>query len=450
MKRPAAQVGKLFSIVIWIGISAGAASGAAPKVIQAVPDNGATNVDPGLREIRVTFDQDMKTDRYSWVGGGPTFPELRGRPRWIDARTNVLGVTLQPDHKYWLSINSVSHRNFQSKAGAPAVPYVISFTTGPGKGPRPAGLTPEANRLAIAELRRTIDENYSYRDLRKVDWEALWKRHAPAMQKATSAERFAAEAAKLLAPAKDIHIWLRVGEKTIPTFRRGVTPAYSLQTLAKVVPGWRKDSDCVWRGRFDDGIGYILIADWSSEHRDALEMAFEALDDFLDARALIIDVRPNSGGSEMLARHFAGCFVDKPAVYAKHVNRHVGAPGGFTQPHERVLRPKKGRPKYRGKVAVLMGAENMSSCEGFLLMMRKAPNCKLIGQRSYGASGNPKPTHLGNGVTVYLPSWKAMLPDGSVFEGQGIAPDISVSTTPAALQKRDPILQAALEHLRKP
>ena len=450
MKRPAAHMKKLLSLVIWIGVSAGAAPGAAPRVIQAVPDNGATNVDPDLREIRVSFDQDMKTDRYSWVGGGPTFPQMRGRPRWIDARTSVLGVTLQPNRKYWLSINSASHKNFQSRAAIPAAPYVISFTTGPGKGPRPARPTPETNQQAIAELRRAVDEHYSYRDLRKVDWDTLWKKHAPAMRKATSADEFAAEAAKLLAPARDIHIWLRVGEKTIPTFRRSVTPAYSLQTLAKVVPGWRRDSDCVWRGRFDDGIGYILIASWSQEQRDALEMAFEALDDFLDARALIIDVRPNSGGSETLARHFAGCFVDRPVVYAKHVNRHPGAPGGFTQPHERVLQPKKGRPKYRGKVAVLMGPENMSSCEAFLLMMSKAPNCKLIGQRSYGASGNPRPTHLGNGVTVYLPSWKAMRADNTLFEGQGITPDIPVSTIPAALQKRDPILQAALEHLRKP
>ena len=91
----------------------------------------------------------------------------------------------------------------------------------------------------------------------------------------------------------------------------------------------------------------------------------------------------------------------------------------------------------------------MSSCEEFLLMMKQALLCTLVGERSYGSSGNPKPHELGLGVTVSLPSWKAMLPDGTVFEGVGIAPDVEVKTTPAKLTKRDPVLEAALKILRK-
>jgi len=432
-----------------IGLLAGSLAAAAPKVVKTVPDNGATNVDPSLRQMSVTFDQDMKQSSFSWVGGGTTCPKVRGRPRWINARTCVLGVTLEPNHRYWMSINSSRFTGFQNKRGVPAAPHPISFTTGPAKGSRPAGLTPKANRQAIVELRRAIDENYSYRDFRKVNWKVLWAKHAPAMRKATSAVNFAAEAAKLLAHTRDIHVWLQVGRQTIPAFQRSVAANYNLRTLAKAVPEWHKDSSCVWRGRFTDDIGYIMISNWDNRSRDALEKAFEALDDFLDTKALIVDVRPNSGGSEILARHFAGCFVDKPVVYAKHVNRQPSSPSGFSRPYGRMLKRKKGRPKYRGKVVVLMGPANMSSCEAFLLMMRKVPGCKLIGGRSYGASGNPKPIPLGNGVTVYLPSWKGMQPDGTALEGRGIAPDIPVSATPAALRKRDPVLQAALKHLRK-
>jgi C-terminal processing protease CtpA/Prc len=86
----------------------------------------------------------------------------------------------------------------------------------------------------------------------------------------------------------------------------------------------------------------------------------------------------------------------------------------------------------------------MSSCEAFLLMIKQVSGCKLVGATSYGSSGNPKPVDLGNGVTVYLPSWKALRPDGTCFEGQGIAPNLPVNATPAELETADPVLQAAV------
>jgi len=56
---------------------------------------------------------------------------------------------------------------------------------------------------------------------------------------------------------------------------------------------------------------------------------------------------------------------------------------------------------------------------------------------------------LGNGVTVYLPSWKALRPDGTCFEGEGIAPDFPIRAAAEELKTADPILQAALTLLRR-
>ena len=90
----------------------------------------------------------------------------------------------------------------------------------------------------------------------------------------------------------------------------------------------------------------------------------------------------------------------------------------------------------------------MSSCEAFLLMMKQAPNAVLIGAASQGSSGNPRPVELDNGGTVFLPSWKAMTPDGTVFEGLGIPPDIPVNASPKDFEAADPVIDAALAHLR--
>jgi C-terminal processing protease CtpA/Prc len=42
-----------------------------------------------------------------------------------------------------------------------------------------------------------------------------------------------------------------------------------------------------------------------------------------------------------------------------------------------------------------------------------------------------------------------MRPDGSCFEGEGLQPDVAVECTPKDLETRDPILEKALELLRK-
>jgi len=91
----------------------------------------------------------------------------------------------------------------------------------------------------------------------------------------------------------------------------------------------------------------------------------------------------------------------------------------------------------------------MSSAEAFLLMLKQAPKATLIGARSFGASGNPQPHPLANGVTVFLPSWKAMLPDDTMFETVGISPTVEVKTSPADFARRDPVLERAVELLRK-
>lgn len=96
-----------------------------PRVVRTSPENGAMSVDPATNELRVTFDQPMVTSGYSFVGGGPTFPEVIGRPQWISNTTIVLQVRLKPDHAYWLSINSDRYQNFRGVNGLPAVPFHI-------------------------------------------------------------------------------------------------------------------------------------------------------------------------------------------------------------------------------------------------------------------------------------------------------------------------------------
>ena len=228
---------------------------APPKVIETVPRNGDLNVDPELRELRFVFDQDMRRGGYSICGGGPLFPKTVGRPRWVDSRTLAMRVQLAADHEYRLSVNCSSARKCCNVRREPAVPYPVQFRTAAAGTPQATAAGSQSNAQAVAKLRAALGTQYSYKDLRGLDWAKLFAEYAPALESAQDAAAFAEVAAKLLGHAQDMHIWVEVDGTTVQPFRRDITRNYNIETLAKVVPEFRKRSAVVCTGRFGNGVG---------------------------------------------------------------------------------------------------------------------------------------------------------------------------------------------------
>ena len=108
---------------------------APPVVVRTVPTAGTENVDPGITELRVTFSKPMKDESWSWsTWGSDTFPKLVGKPKYLDdGRTCVVRVKLEPGKFYATWLNSEKFKNFKDKDGRAAVPYLLTFMTGPAK-----------------------------------------------------------------------------------------------------------------------------------------------------------------------------------------------------------------------------------------------------------------------------------------------------------------------------
>ncbi|MEQ8770428.1 MAG: S41 family peptidase [Phycisphaerales bacterium] len=422
---------------------------APPGVVEAIPDNGDVNVDPNLSEIRITFDQRMDTRGRSIVGGGESFPEIAGEIRWVGGKTIVIPVKLKPDHEYWLSINNQQYRNFANVRGESAAPYPIRFVTGGADDAITPADQRELNAAAVDRLRAALAMSYSYCDRTGVDWDGLLDDNRGALERTRTPRAFGRVVSTLLAKAEDKHVWVEVDGSRMPTYRSPPVPNVNPELLPEVVPGFERLSPIVFMGRWDDGVGYVNVASWDGANPEAVEAAFEALWRLHDARAIIVDVRMNGGGDETLAKAFAGCFIDEPVLYAK--NRYVDPanPGVFGPVLDRIVEPSTRRPRFTGPVAVLSGPVVMSSNEAFVLMMKAAPRATVMGGTTQGSSGNPRPHDLGNGVTIWLPSWQGMDARGVMFEGVGIEPDIAVDAPPERLMRADPVLDAALEHLRE-
>ena len=83
-----------------------------------------------MKELTVTFDQPMMNLSWSWVGGGETFPEMKGKPRYDKSKTSCsLPVKLKAGRFYRVGINSPQFKHFQTDMGVAAQPYVILFST---------------------------------------------------------------------------------------------------------------------------------------------------------------------------------------------------------------------------------------------------------------------------------------------------------------------------------
>jgi hypothetical protein len=284
----------------------------------------------------------------------------------------------------------------------------------------------ESYDLLVDELRR----RYSYLAHKKIDLDALATKHK-------------GDLSALLAELKDRHVWIKAPNRDLAApFSPKAEPNFDFAVVATSLKEPQQIGKVALAGRTADGFGYLAIA--TLQLSDAQFQRIEkALDGMLDAPGFILDLRANAGGDEGRALAIAARFADRERVYAKHSVRCGPKPGDLSEPDERRL--SAASKTFTKPVVCLVGPVTMSSGEGFAKMMKCLPHVKLIGLTTRGASGNPQPVDLPDGTTVWFSTWVDMLPDGTVTEDRGLAPDIEVRHEAGS----DKAFDRAVEELRK-
>ena len=121
----------ILAIVVLTSVANADSDNTAPTVVKCTPENGSTNVDPAVAELRVTFDEPMTADSWSWAyENKEDFPEITGSPYYLaDQTTAVLPVKLEPNKRYVIWINTSRFQNFKDQSGKPAKPFNLAFET---------------------------------------------------------------------------------------------------------------------------------------------------------------------------------------------------------------------------------------------------------------------------------------------------------------------------------
>lgn len=205
-------------------------------------------------------------------------------------------------------------------------------------------------------------------------------------------------------------------------------------------------------------VAYLEIDHFESN--ESVKRFEQALPEILKAKALVIDIRRNGGGSSDYGIDILSYLTDQPIRTAKsrvrgetsHSRTRFG-PEGIVE-----WKPVAGddeRPETRardrrfpGPVALLIGSATFSAAEDFALYFDVAKRGILVGSPTGGSTGQPILFPLPGGGRGRICVKRDTYPDGREFVGKGILPDIAASTTVEAVRAgRDPVLDAAVAAL---
>jgi hypothetical protein len=317
-----------------------------------------------------------------------------------------------------------------------------------GPVPPTVPLAPEKSLQAFDKVFEAFDTEYAKFVIRPdVDWKKLGEQYRKRAEKADSTYAAAAVISALVSELRDLHVWVKAGNEFVPGYNRVRRLNASWEGTKATFKDWVDTKHDVAWARTQDGIGYVNV--YALGDQTATKEFDDVLEKLKDSRALVIDLRFNGGGDELLAKSIAGRFLDKKRMYSQNQYRAGKDHKELGNMIPREFDPR-GPWRYSAPVVALFGQKTMSSAESFALMLAQCPNVTTMGERTAGASANPRRIDLECGIAVNLPRWIDYDPAGKSIEDNGVAPEMKADAPDDKFTAaKDPVLDAALDFLRK-
>jgi C-terminal processing protease CtpA/Prc len=280
--------------------------------------------------------------------------------------------------------------------------------------------------------------------LPKLNWTKLKNTCGKKLERADTVFGVAAVIADMLTHLENLHVWVKAGDDWLPGFSRPRPLNANWKATEKIVgPLTKAGNNFHWSRKGD--LGYLNIHGLMDQ--DLPGQVDQALESLKDTKGLIVDLRFNGGGDELLARKVAGRFVDKERIYSLNQYRSGPKHSQLGEKLERAFGPR-GAWQYQKPVVVLWGRKTFSSAESMALMFAQCPQVTTMGDYTGGSSANPRRIELSCGITVNLPRWLDMDPKGNPIEHVGVKPKKLIKAKPEDFTaEQDPVLEAAIKQL---
>jgi carboxyl-terminal processing protease len=203
-------------------------------------------------------------------------------------------------------------------------------------------------------------------------------------------------------------------------------------------------------------VAYIKVPTFHGIETQA--QALRYLKEFHEAKAVILDVRGNPGMGEPIALQSAlmgkpyQSWTESSSLHGGPLLRSYDAayPDHSTiTTSDAVVHPFDSA--YTGRLILITDRICSCACEDFVMPFKYSKRATLIGETTAGTFSFTRYAPFDNGMILNIAAIHHTFPDGSQFEGVGIAPDIPVEITPDDLRaNRDVVLRSALEIATRP
>ena len=355
------------------------------------------------------------------------------------------------DHKYILGKGAASSIGFRRIGEAPTVcgkPVVDS----------------PLNNFDI--FWTTFDEHYPFFKMRGVNWREVRNTYRPRITSETTADELFGILKAMIEPLHDAHTYIASASQHFRGKRENTQPVSGriVEIVQSKYLGEKLKTWCNGRlgyGMLPGTIGYLRITAFDGYASEGgfdgqLHALEEALDKVLaDAEklhGLVIDVRVNYGGSDVLGVAVASRLAAHDYVaFVKKARNDPADASRFTEPQPTWVRVSP-LPHFHGRVVLLTASNTVSAGETFTMaLMGRTPEVTRVGQNTQGVFSDQLTRRLPNSFRVALPNEVFLTEDGKVFEGAGIPPHVQVSVASKEDSKngRDAALEKAIEILTK-
>ena len=172
--------------------------------------------------------------------------------------------------------------------------------------------------------------------------------------------------------------------------------------------------------------------------------------EFHSAKAIILDLRGNPGLG--MGTALQGALMTKPyntwntstPMKGGVLLRDYSTAKSEITTTDAMVRPRE--PVYTGPLFLLIDRGCTCACEDFVMPFKVAKRAVLVGETTAGSFSSTSFNAFENGMLLNVASIRHTFPDGSQFEGVGIAPDVEIHPTAGDLKAaRDVVLGKAVE-----
>lgn len=300
-----------------------------------------------------------------------------------------------------------------------------------------------------------FDKSYSLFEAKNIDWYNLYNIYRPQVTQNTSEEELWAIITNMLEHLDDSHVTLynsdeskffksgySLNEQSIKEFSKELITTTYLDYRTEMVT-----EDNLSYGKIKNkDIGYIYLGAEGGTNPAKID---DIIDVLKNHKAIIFDVRQNTGGDDRYAKRIAGVFADGESIIYSVQTRNGINHNDFDDKKYHSTE-KSGDEQFLKPVILLTDRRTISAGEIFCLHMKSFNHITQIGDTTAGdfaTLGNR--SFLPNSWNFKYPVQLFLRPNGDYLDGNGgNVPDIFIKNSEAdIISNEDKVIEKAIQYL---